>query len=292
LSWQQERITRVHILGTALVALGAGLTACFGSVNDEQLGVHALERQLLRPASIAYLGTELACIIAVGLSLRSRRIQSELRGIALGCVAGVLMGNVFFMKGFLGILHTAFDTGSLVAFLRPTPYIVMGAAVGGAVLGHVVMRKGLAEYKGVFMVTIFEGAHITAACLSGCVVMSELEGAPWWRFICYWCAVGVIVSGILLVNRAAGASRSIETDSFSTSTLTPRLSFSRPPGRGGSWHPSDNGIATPLPLPRLGEQLPNGTGSSGCVVAPVACAVQAPAGTTGSGQDINGAHLR
>lgn len=205
LSWQQERLTGRHVLGTALVAIGASLTAFAGSVNDEQLDVYALEAQLLRPASLWYMGVESAAILTVAAAIWDRRIPASRRGVALGSVAGVLMGNVFFMKGFLGILQTSLSQGTWEAFLRPTPYLVLGAAVAGAVLGHVFMRKGLAEYKGVFMVTIFEGAHITAACLSGCVVMSELEGAPVWRVLAYWGSVSLIMLGILIVNRVTGA---------------------------------------------------------------------------------------
>jgi len=53
------------------------------------------------------------------------------------------------------------------------------------------------------MVTIFEGAHITAACLSGCIVMSEMAHAPWWQYVFYWLSVFVIVTGMLLINTAA-----------------------------------------------------------------------------------------
>merc|ERR1719229_1242593 len=120
------------------------------------------------------------------------------------------MGNAFFMKGFLGILSTSASAGDWSAFVRPTPYVVLGCAVAGAMLGHMFMRKGLAEYKGVFMVTIFEGAHITAACLSGCVVMSEMANASWSQFVAYWLSVAVILSGMQLFQRSK-ASYEIES---------------------------------------------------------------------------------
>jgi len=69
------------------------------------------------------------------------------------------------------------------------------------------MRKGLGEYKGVFMVTIFEGAHISAACLSGCVVMEELAGYPWWQYILYWLSVLMIIGGMVVMNFAANSAQ-------------------------------------------------------------------------------------
>merc|ERR1712039_1146879 len=112
-------------------------------------------------------------------------------------------GNVFFMKGLIGIIQKTASTGDWGAWFRPTPYILSACAAGGAVTGHIFLRKGLGEYKGVFMVTIFEGAHISAACLSGCVVMEEMAGAPWWRYVVYWLSVTTIVAGLLVMNMAA-----------------------------------------------------------------------------------------
>merc|ERR1712228_1031682 len=66
-----------------------------------------------------------------------------------------------------------------------------------------LMQRGLRTYKGVFMVTIFEGAHISAACLSGDVVMSEMSDATWSRWIGYWSSIGIIVAGIALVSYAS-----------------------------------------------------------------------------------------
>mmetsp|Transcript_121774 Transcript_121774/g.315983 ORF Transcript_121774/g.315983 Transcript_121774/m.315983 type:complete len:417 (+) Transcript_121774:110-1360(+) len=204
LRWQNERLTRSHITGTALVALGAVFTSIFADVDNKVYSVRELEDQLFfRPTSLVYLLIELSAIGTVNVLLRKRLLSPAVRGISLGVIAGVLMGNVFFLKGLIGIIQTTASTGEFDAWLRPTPYILAAAAAGGAVCGHLFMRKGLGEYKGVFMVTIFEGAHISAACLSGCVVMEEMVGAKPWRYIMYWLSVGGIVAGMLVINKAA-----------------------------------------------------------------------------------------
>merc|ERR1711998_497586 len=99
------------------------------------------------------------------------------------------------------------DSGEMDAWLRPTPYILIICAALGAVTGHIFMRKGLGEYKGIFMVTIFEGAHITASCLSGCIVMSEMAHAPWYQYLGYWAAIAGIVGGMAMMNTAASDSK-------------------------------------------------------------------------------------
>lgn len=204
LRWQNERLTKAHIQGTAMVSVGAIFTSIFAAVDNKIYTVRELEEQLFeRPTSLVYLAVELTAIGIANVMLRKRLLTPAFRGIALGIVAGVLMGNVFFLKGLIGIIQTTRDSGSVDAWKRPTPYILAMAAAAGAVCGHVFMRKGLGEYKGVFMVTIFEGAHISAACLSGCVVMEEMVGTPVWQYIMYWISVLVIIGGMLVINRAA-----------------------------------------------------------------------------------------
>lgn len=210
LHWQHEQLTWVHMAGTGLVATGAIFTAVFGSVTDAVLSVEEIEAQLLRPASIIYLSLEVIAIVAINVCLKRRWLSATLRGISLGAIAGVLMGNVFCVKGFIGIVRRSITKGELHAWARPTPYLLVGTAAGGAVLGHLYMRKGLGEYKGVFFVTIFEGAHITAACLSGCVVMSEMASASRSQFVSYWCSVALILFGMQLFQRSK-ASYEIES---------------------------------------------------------------------------------
>lgn len=203
LKWQNEVLTRAHFIGCGLVAAGASLTAVFADTENVVYDVYMLERQLLRPESIIYFSIELCGILTANYLLRKNLMTPMLRGISLGVIAGVLMGNVFFVKGLVSLARFSISEGNTEAWLRPTPYLMGGCAAAGAVIGHMFMRKGLGEYKGVFMVTIFEGAHITAACLSGCVVMSEMSGAPWWRYLCYWASVAAIIGGMLFINTAA-----------------------------------------------------------------------------------------
>mmetsp|Transcript_117605 Transcript_117605/g.213869 ORF Transcript_117605/g.213869 Transcript_117605/m.213869 type:complete len:394 (-) Transcript_117605:104-1285(-) len=207
LHWQNEVLTAAHVAGTGLVAVGAIFTSVFGSVTDEVLSVYQIEAQLTKPASLVYLSVELGMIVIINLCLKAKLLNPMLRGISLGVIAGVLMGNVFCMKGVIGIVRRSISEGEVRAWLRPTPYILIGVAVAGAIIGHIFMRKGLGEYKGVFMVTIFEGAHIAAACLSGCVVMSEMSGAAWWRYVSYWASVCLITVGMLAINTAAADSK-------------------------------------------------------------------------------------
>mmetsp|Transcript_30876 Transcript_30876/g.88803 ORF Transcript_30876/g.88803 Transcript_30876/m.88803 type:complete len:409 (-) Transcript_30876:129-1355(-) len=204
LHWQNEKLSKAHIQGTILVSLGAVFTSVFADASNKVFTVQELEDQLFfRPTSLAYLALEMTAIFSANLALRKRWMSPALRGISLGVIAGALMGNVFFLKGLIGIIQTTASTGKFDAWLRPTPYVLAAAAATGAITGHIFMRKGLGEYKGVFMVTIFEGAHITTACLSGCIVMEEMVGAPFWKYCMYWASVGSIIIGMAIINKKA-----------------------------------------------------------------------------------------
>jgi len=220
-----------------LVSAGAVFTSVFGSVVDRVLTVQELEANLTKPASLIYISIELTGLFVAHMLLTRKVLSPEVRGVSLGVMAGVLMGNVFCVKGVIGLVHNTIFLGDTDPWWRPTPYILIMAAGAGAVLGHVFMRKGLGEYKGVFMVTIFEGAHISAACLSGCIVMSEMAHAPWWQYVLYWVSVGLIIAGILAINSAA-----MDSKMNSTHSRKPKRTFHL----AQSFTPSEEGNKQPL----------------------------------------------
>jgi len=265
LHWQEERLTRSHLLGVLMVSCGAVGTSLFAKREGERSGVmsvYDLEAQLLRPASVGYLAAELLIVLAVCGLLKRGRLGPAARGLSLGAVAGLLMGNVFFAKGLLAIIRSTVEGGGWDAWARPTPYLLALGAVGGALGGNVVMRRGLAEYKGIFIVTIIEGAHIFAACLSGCVVMSEMDSAPWWRCLLYLCGVMMILGGLFAVNTAAADAQIGSEDSHEPSQAAARPGCAgargpirrkpgcaRPKGLGrrkGFWHAGASAAAVGL----------------------------------------------
>mmetsp|Transcript_46525 Transcript_46525/g.92483 ORF Transcript_46525/g.92483 Transcript_46525/m.92483 type:complete len:313 (-) Transcript_46525:146-1084(-) len=208
LRWQQERLTRSHICGTALVSAGAVFTSLFAQTRSSVQSVHELEEQLFfRPTSVVYVAIELCAVACVQMALYKNCLPHAARGISLGLTAGILMGNVFFVKGAVSIIRLSASSGCYDAWLRPTPYILGACAAGGAIAGNIFLQKGLGEYKGVFMVTIFEGTHITAACLSGCIVMDEMASAPWWRYVMYWLSICLIICGLLVTNKASSCAQ-------------------------------------------------------------------------------------
>lgn len=206
LRFQHERLDWRHLVAAFMVAGGAGSSAFFASEagnDDDTLTCEEFIERLASIRSILYMCVQLLGILIVMGSLWTGRCNGPAKGLALGTLAGVLMGNAFFVKGFVGFLRLSAESGDWSEFSTPVPYLVLAAACGGSLLGTFFMQRGLRDYKGVYIVTVFEGAHITAACLSGDLVMGEMEGAAWRYYCSYWLSVLVIVGGIILINTTA-----------------------------------------------------------------------------------------
>lgn len=221
LSFQREHLTWMHWVAALMVTGGAASAGVFGSnTGSSELTVDTLNEQLSKWQSWFYFGAEFVVVL---LSLTQlRKIQNEgdenarnsgFHGLILGGVAGILMGNVFFVKGFVVLIRLAIEDNNWDAFGTITPYIMIAGAVVGSLLGTFFMQRGLRQHKGVYMVTIFEGAHISAACLSGSIVMGEMVHSTWLTWAAYWCSVGCIISGIALINYASSA---LEGSEFAT----------------------------------------------------------------------------
>mmetsp|Transcript_148494 Transcript_148494/g.262188 ORF Transcript_148494/g.262188 Transcript_148494/m.262188 type:complete len:350 (-) Transcript_148494:214-1263(-) len=229
LRFQREMLTWRHILAAVMVAGGASSSAVLAArvEENETQTCDEFVDMLCQTRSIVYLSIELLLVLVTISSLWTGRISGTARGLALGGIAGLLMGNVFFVKGFVGFVKLAIK-GDGNCFSQLTPYATLSAAAGGSILGTCFMQQGLRDYKGVYMVTLFEGAHISAACLSGDVVMWEMAHVQWPTWIGYWASILVIIGGILLINTTA--KQSVQSDPEQIPHLSPIRSWGRMTG--------------------------------------------------------------
>lgn len=203
LRWQHEDLTRNHVIAALLVTVGASLSALFGTVHNDILTASEFQARLTRDASLMFLVCECLCLGVGWVMLQYNFWNKELKGMALGSIAGCLMGNMFFVKGLVGVVRWSIESGDWTPFRTPDPYIWAACAACGSVLGTICMQRALREYKGVYIVTIFEGSHIFMACLSGEIVMMEMVHALWLRYCAYWASILIVISGLLLMCMAA-----------------------------------------------------------------------------------------
>jgi uncharacterized membrane protein len=202
-----ETLRKPHVIGTALVATGAGLTAVFGPHGTDIQSVEDVSSKLFRTQTICYL---VAWIVFLGGCYRLNQsrpqgVGDKLRGITLGVGAGAVAGNMYFCTCTVGLLRLGIGKGDWSAWTNismPLPYILALCTLGIALSNVPIMAKGLQEYEALFMVTLFEGSHICVACFSGSIVLDEMQGLPFENIVCYWLAVLGIAMGLYILQTA------------------------------------------------------------------------------------------
>eukprot|EP00428_Durinskia_dybowskii_P020097 CAMPEP_0170213904 /NCGR_PEP_ID=MMETSP0116_2-20130129/6578_1 /TAXON_ID=400756 /ORGANISM="Durinskia baltica, Strain CSIRO CS-38" /LENGTH=279 /DNA_ID=CAMNT_0010464459 /DNA_START=353 /DNA_END=1190 /DNA_ORIENTATION=- len=213
---------------------------------------------------VSYLIVFASCVLVLSVILitRPKGVGDKARGVALALMAGGIAGNMYFISAGLGLLRTSADTGDWSAWATWIPYPVLLGGILVAVTNIPFMTKALQEYEAIFVVTLFEGSHITVACVSGTWVLGELDGQPTAQSIVYFVCVLIIVAGLLVIqSTAAGADK---TPRFENRPLSDMRSLNRgframpPPNKG----PEEVGAGDRMAPP---TQASNHTTQTSCV---------------------------
>lgn len=204
-----EKLMRRHVIGALFVAVGACLTAVFGPHLENDIPLADLKIRFVSWRVALYLAL-FACGLFVSLQILHRRPRGsggKLRAFALGGTAGAIAGNMYFVSAALGLFKNSIASGDWSAWTDPFPYALVIGALVVALSNIPFMASGLQEFEAVFMVPLFEGCHIVGACISGQVVLQEMDDAEYWQWIGYWSAVLIIVTGLWAIQ--SGSVRNI-----------------------------------------------------------------------------------
>merc|ERR1719436_1728314 len=121
---------------------------------------------------------------------------------------------MYFISAGLGLLRSSASSGDWSAWSNWIPYPVLLGGVAVAVANIPFMTMALQEYEALFVVTLFEGCHITVACITGAWVLGEMDGEAPMRRSFYWFCISVIGVGLLVIqSAAAGNVKPTELDS-------------------------------------------------------------------------------
>lgn len=193
-----EKLAGRDVAGTLLVFFGAVFTAVLGPHKEERVHLDELKGRFLSLSFLIYAAVFACGLISSAHVLRRhpRGSGSRARAIALGGTAGCIAGNMSFLSSALSAVRSSVQTGDWSAFETPFPYVLIVCA-GIVALGNIpFMQRGLQEYQALFMIPLFEGCHITIACISGQLVNKDLRHAEWWRYVAYWASVLMIIAGL------------------------------------------------------------------------------------------------
>jgi len=172
-----ETLQRGHKIGTAMVATGAVLTAIVGPSGGKIVTLEDVTSKLYRWTVALYLLAFFAFCYICYRVIRSRPVGvgDKARGLALGAVAGSLAGNMYFCTCTVSLVRRSLESGDWSAWQHCLPYVLTLGTISVALGNIPIISMALREYEAVFMVTLFEGCHIAVACISGAVVLQELE---------------------------------------------------------------------------------------------------------------------
>lgn len=203
-----ERLTPSLVFGCVLISGGATGTSFFGSKEDKAFDIEKLRSTLFRWAVLAYMLVLLAWLAFNLIFLVPRssapkgqpfKTGDKWRGLSLGMTAGSIAGNMFCVKAFVEVVQASISEGTGAYWLDWLPYVLFAGAIFFATSNLYFLTKAMREYEALFMGAVFEGTLITAACVSGVVVFSELEYLQVWEIILYWTAVLGVIAGIFTV---------------------------------------------------------------------------------------------
>lgn len=195
----QEKLTPQRVIGCALICLGTVMAGAFGSHTDKEYSIESLEELLVNFRVLAYFVVFFAWYLMNVLWLMKRPIGDPIRGVSLGATAGTITGNMFCVKAAVELIQVSIHGGQGEVWLHWMPYVMLLGAVFFAVTNVFYMTRGLQEFEALFMVTVYEGSMIVSNCISGAVVLLDLNELEPWRIMLYCLGVLVVVAGMFVV---------------------------------------------------------------------------------------------
>jgi len=196
----KEALKLSHIVGTLFVGVGAGLAAAFGCHESTPLTLEELESRLYRWPVACYLVMLVSTLVLCAFTLRRHRKGSgtKARALALGVAAGALQGNMFCTKCTAGLIRRGVE-GDWSPWHTLLPYILACGALLSACASVPLMARGLTEFEAVLMVTLVEGCSVAVACVSGDIVLGEMDNEPSSRRIAYWACILLVFVGLWVI---------------------------------------------------------------------------------------------
>lgn len=198
-----ERNSRATRLGTAVIFVGSVTATLFGPHQSKELSLEELESHFFSMRFIVYVLVFCALFISGRIFLLRRKNQElppgrtdYARGMLLGIGGGAVGGQSYFLSSAATLVHTNMVDGNWSAWADWLPWVVVGGAIGCALLNARLMDKGLAEFKANFFIPMFAGSAIVAGCVSAIVVLRETKNLAIGMFVMYLFGVFLMMVGL------------------------------------------------------------------------------------------------
>jgi len=195
----QEKMTLRRAVGCLLICIGTAIAGAVGSHTDKVYTIDYLEDLMLAPRVPIYFAAFFLWFLLNICCWQKRPKGNAVRGISLGMTAGTIAGNMFCVKAAVEIIQYSIDENTGEPWKHWLTYAMLIGAAFFAISNVKYMTTGLLEFEALFMVTVYEGSMIVANCISGSIVLKDLDGLEAWRIALYWLSVFTIVVGMVVV---------------------------------------------------------------------------------------------
>lgn len=215
-----ETLTRGRVAGCLLIVVGTVMAGCFGNHTDQKYTIEIMEEKLICRRVGFYFLVFFVWLLFNRFYLMRKPKGSVLRGIALGFTAGTLAGNMWCLKGAVELVQTSIENEDPEVWSHWLVYLLAFGAVFFALVNVIYMTQGLKEYEALFMITIYEGSMIIAGCITGAVVLLDLDGLENWRIGMYAFSVFTVSAGMFVIFREECRTRTRNSKNAGKGSIT------------------------------------------------------------------------
>lgn len=205
--------SRTQFAGCCLLVGGAALTALTGPHTEEPYTLDVMRDRLLTDNALSYILAEVVVFTIGTLYMQRRPYGDKKRGLVLGCVAGGIGGNLFFMKAAASLISASWSGGLTYVFdvwtTDPLPLLVAASAMSVGGFSAVLLAKGMREFEATMMVATYEGAVVVSGCASGVSVLGELDHISPSRRTWYTVGVLIVVIGVICAQEGQEIERAL-----------------------------------------------------------------------------------
>ncbi|KAF0682624.1 Aste57867_25261 [Aphanomyces stellatus] len=205
----KEQLSDQVIHGSSIILIGCGLVSMSGDHASPTHTPDQLYALFTETIFIVYATIAITACAGMSYIVHTFPHASYTRRFAFGALAGLVGGNLYFMKTSVELIGNGGDIWNYTG-----TYLIFGGALGSAAGGIFVLNLGLKEYDALYVVAVYESFLILCGSISGVIFFREDHGMQdWWQVILYPVAIVTTVVGVVVLSRQPSQTATLDEES-------------------------------------------------------------------------------
>ncbi|RLO13084.1 hypothetical protein DYB28_008483 [Aphanomyces astaci] len=167
----QEKLSDQVVQGSSIILVGCGLVSMSGDHASPTHTPDQLYALFSEAIFIVYASISVASCIALSYIVHTFPRSSYTRRFAFGALAGLVGGNLYFMKTSVELIGNGGEVWTYVG-----TYFIFAGALGSAAGGIFVLNLGLKEYDALYVVAIYESFLILCVVMYPVSIVTTIVG--------------------------------------------------------------------------------------------------------------------